>query len=221
MTHSDDILLAQRCLDGAADAISSLHEEFGAQLIAFLIASGGSEAEARDIVRSLWTDCSVGSGKRLPRFWKYHGQCALILWLKAVALNELIDQKRRAARHCELSEGALAGATGRDGGAGNARAFWDAPLFEIMREAILSALAKCPPQEMVMLQLVHINGLTQRELTRLWGWHESKISRALDAAMEAIASNTLHAVRRFDPWLDLAWPDLVDLCRYSDFSICC
>lgn len=219
MNHSEDILLAERCLDGSAEAISALHDKFGTQLIGFLIASGGSETEAHDIVRRLWTDCVIGGGRRVPRFWKYHGQCPLILWLKAVAINELIDLKRRAARHCEFCEETLEGETGREVMALNARAFEDAPLLEIMREAILGAITKCPAQEIVMLQLVHIYGLTQRELTRLWGWHESKVSRSLDAAMATIALNTLGAVRRVDPWLDLAWPDFVDLCRCSAFSI--
>jgi hypothetical protein len=66
---------------------------------------------------------------------------------------------------------------------------------------------------MLMLRLVYLNTLTQREVGRMWGWHESKVSRCLTQAMTDIQATTLSEIKRRDPWLDLAWEDFVELCE--------
>jgi hypothetical protein len=66
-----------------------------------------------------------------------------------------------------------------------------------------------------MLKLVYEEGLTQRELCRMWGWHESKVSRELDQAMGAIREATLRSVARRDPWLKVEWDDFLGMCEAS------
>jgi RNA polymerase sigma factor (sigma-70 family) len=216
--------LAQRCLEGDQEAIATLQADYGPALIAYLIRSGAMESDAREIVGSLWADCTVGDSGRPPRFEKYHGKCALLTWLKTVALNALIDTKRRQARFRAIE--ATVVATG--GTAGGCAALipsslgepaTEAPLLEIMKTALLAAMERCPAQSYVMLQLVHLNGLTQREVAQAWGWHESKVSRALDAAAERIATETLRAVQEADPWLELGWDDFVELCQCHELPL--
>ena len=86
-----------------------------------------------------------------------------------------------------------------------------------MKTALTAAMAKCPSQSFVMLRLVYLNGLSQREVAQLWGCHESKVSRALDSALELIASETLRSVKEADPWLEVGWDDFLELCRCTDF----
>ena len=64
-----------------------------------------------------------------------------------------------------------------------------------------------------MLQLVHVYGVTQREIASLWKWHESRVSRHIKRAEEKIAELTLQAVKETDPYLELRWTDFVELCR--------
>ena len=63
-----------------------------------------------------------------------------------------------------------------------------------------------------MLKLVHLHGLTGREIARMWGWHESKVSRTASHAEDQIRELTLAEIRRREPSLDLRWEDLVELC---------
>lgn len=172
----------------------------------------------------LWGDCAVGDAEHPPRFEKFHGKCALFTWLRTVALNELIDLKRREARFRRIE----ARATITDDNVESCSALapapvaqpaTEAPLVELMKGALLSAIAKCPVESFLMLQLVYLNGLTQREVAQMWGWHESKVSRTLDSAMELIQGETLQAVKATDPWIELGWNDFVELCRCPDFAI--
>ena len=66
---------------------------------------------------------------------------------------------------------------------------------------------------MVMLRLVYLHELTHREIVRMLGWSESKVSRFLSHAMREIETRTLRELKRHDPWLELTWQDFVDLCE--------
>jgi DNA-directed RNA polymerase specialized sigma24 family protein len=82
-----------------------------------------------------------------------------------------------------------------------------------MRRALKNAFGACPAESVVMLQLVHLYGLTQREVCVIWGYTESKVSRKLSTAMRQIAHETMRAVRDADQWLELQWEDFLDFCR--------
>ena len=75
------------------------------------------------------------------------------------------------------------------------------------------AFAACEVEELILLQLVHVHGITQREIANLWKWHESRVSRHIKRAEEKIAKLTLQSVRETDPYLELRWNDFVELCR--------
>ena len=65
-----------------------------------------------------------------------------------------------------------------------------------------------------MLKLVHLHQLNQREIARMWGWHESKVSRALEVAREHRARHPV-GIEAGDPWLELRWEDFLELCAGS------
>jgi transcriptional regulator len=67
----------------------------------------------------------------------------------------------------------------------------------------------------VLLRLVYLEGLTQREIAAVWSIDETKLSRLLRRAMETIATETTAYVRRRDPYLQLTWQDLIELCESS------
>jgi hypothetical protein len=66
---------------------------------------------------------------------------------------------------------------------------------------------------MVLLRLVYLYGLTQREIVRMLHWHESKVSRTLSEAMSHIERNTLRELKKRDPLLELTWQDFLSLCE--------
>ena len=85
--------------------------------------------------------------------------------------------------------------------------------MELLRNGLQSAFARRLPEEIVLLRLRYMHGVTQRELVRMLGWHESKVSRALSRAMQEIEADTLRELKRRDSWLELSWQDLLDLCE--------
>jgi DNA-directed RNA polymerase specialized sigma24 family protein len=135
----------------------------------------------------------------------------LIAWLKTVVMNDLVDRRRRQS----LEKSASDTLCGLDHGAPSRRRKQaaDAPLYGIMRRALTRAFGACPAEAVVMLQLVHLYGLTQREVCVMWGYTESKVSRKLSAAMRQIAQETMRAIGDADEWLEIQWEDFLDFCR--------
>ena len=63
------------------------------------------------------------------------------------------------------------------------------------------------------LRVLCEQGLTQREICRMAGWSESKVSRLLSETMAQIQEDALRALKASDPWLELSWDDLVAMCE--------
>jgi RNA polymerase sigma factor (sigma-70 family) len=215
--HSVELDFARECLDQDESAIANLRHQYGPALRGILISSGASEIEADDVLTNLWTDCTVNHETRRPRLEGYWGQCSLMTFLKTVCMNAFVDRKRREIRWRKIEEGADGTARVGDSlyGEQEGNSPFDAPdgsLLAIMQAALLKAFDQCPAQAMVVLQLVFIQGMTQRQVAKLWGCHEAKISRMLDSAMDQIAADTVRAVKQADPWLNLKWEDFLELC---------
>jgi hypothetical protein len=86
-------------------------------------------------------------------------------------------------------------------------------LVALLRQALVNAFGAIPREMLLMLRLVHVYEVTQREIGRIWNWHESKISRTLESARIKIKTAVLTELHRADPWLILEWDDLVELAR--------
>jgi RNA polymerase sigma factor (sigma-70 family) len=215
----DDFLLAQKCLEGEEPAIAHLQETYRGPLVNYLIHAGASPEEARDLVDEFWADCLAERPQRRPRLATYAGNSPLQGWLKAVALNNLIQLKRHEKRMRQVlvegsaEESGLAGAVVKEVPSGESGYSTEQPLLEIMRGAVESAFRQCDPQDFVLLQLAHTNGLLGRELALMFSCSEAKISRDLEDARRKIVVATLSYVQARDPWLELKWEDFVDLCR--------
>jgi RNA polymerase sigma factor (sigma-70 family) len=211
--HLQDLDLVEQMLGGCETAMELIRERHGKSLENYLRRSGATATDAEDMAQQVITDCLMGRPGKEALLRKYTGRSSLEAWLKTVALNAWIDRQRRASRTVSL-----------DASGGEEAFGWlgetDAPaqgdqqdisLIRLMRSALKAAFEARPGWEVVMLQLHHLHGLSQRELAAIWGWHETKVSRALSNAMESIASDTLDAVKKADPWLELRWEDFLEL----------
>jgi len=219
LPYPDDFLLAQKCLEGEVSAIGRLQETYRGTLTNYLIHAGASPEEARELIGEFWADCLTERPLHRPRLATYGGNSPLQAWLKAVALNNLIQLKRREKRMRQVFvdghgvEDGLGGEVVREAPSDEPRHLSEPPLLEIMRGAVESAFRQCDPEDFVLLQLAHTNGLLGRELARMFSCSESKISRDLDGAKRKIVEATLSYVRARDPWLELQWEDFIELCR--------
>lgn len=218
LPYPDDFLLAQRCLEGDALAIRRLEDAYGKVIAGYLKHAGATEDEATELTARLWADVLGPRQDKGARLGTYAGNSSLLTWLKAVALNNLVQLKRHQSRKRvvdmdqrapeEIEETNPAKAMSEETPTLDA-----APLLEIMRGAVETAFRQCDPEAFVLVQLAHTNGLLGRELAHMYGCSEAKISRSLDEARHSIAEATLAYVRKRDPWLELKWADFLELCR--------
>ena len=219
-THNDADLV-ERALAGDEPAIRELRGQHHGHLRARLLRRGASETDAEEILTDLWGDCVMGKFRR----WQPQAGSSLIGWLSSVATNRLIDHFRKQKFHADNH-----GHDRHDGEGDSARTHEaegvssdppprDAELARLLRGALACALQQCDQTGLLMLKLVHLHGLTGREIARMWGWHESKVSRTVSRTEDQIRETTLAEVRRREPSLDLVWEDLVELCANCHGSL--
>jgi RNA polymerase sigma factor (sigma-70 family) len=217
----DDFLLAQKCLEDEPLAIRQLQQTHQVNLVNYLIHAGATAEEARELTDELWTDCLAKRTGRPPRLATYAGNSPLQAWLKAVLLNKLVQWKRDQSRVRKLDlderplDETIHSADPQAPSFGGPSPSAEAPLLEIMRRAVEAAFRECDPEDFLLVQLAHANGLLGRELALMFSCSEAKISRNLERARHKIAADTMASVRAQDPWLELQWEDFVELCRVA------
>jgi RNA polymerase sigma factor (sigma-70 family) len=206
--HNEDGTLAAKCLAGDEEASRTLREQHYHRLVSVAIRRGATATEATDLVADVWGDLtSPGEGKR-PLLEKYRAQCPLSAWLITVVTHRFIDRRRRERLFVDVPTGTVEN-------------FQPAPklapaeseLTRILREAVAEAFGACDPETLVILKLVYIHGVSQREIGRAWNWHESKVSRHLDRALGGIQAHVLDKIKRTDGFLDVNWDDFLALCQ--------
>jgi RNA polymerase sigma factor (sigma-70 family) len=204
---------------GHPEELAALRQHHHIPLRNALVARGATVVEAEDLLADLWGEC-VGQGDDHPSLLeKFSGRCPIQGWLLTVATRRLVDLKRREKRRGELAVGDDRSRDSHDrfdqvpGAEGTNAPLSDDHLVELLRVGLQAAFGRCPPDALLMLRLVFLNGLSQREIGRMWGWHESKVSRCLTQAMNQIEITTMNELRRRDPWLELTWADFVQLCE--------
>jgi len=204
-----------QCLQGDAAALAELREQHHASLGNILRARGASVSETEELLADMWGDCVPRNDEQPSLLEKFSGKCSLQGWLATVATRRWIDLKRKQTRrgetHLPESDGDASDPLERLPAAASAPA--DDMLVNLLRDGLQAAFASCPPADLLMLRLVYLHGLSQREIMRMWGWSESKISRKLSQALKHIEQRTLQHLKQKDSWLDLAWQDFVDLCE--------
>ena len=202
------------------DLLPRLRKEYHSLLLSTLINRGANPAEAEELLADLWGDCVDHGDEKPSLLEKFSRKCPIRSWLTTVATNRLLDLKRRQKHRGQLpghdSEEADSNPFERLPAAASAQS--EGALVTLLKDSLQAAFAKCPPEEMLMLRLVYINGLSQREVGRMWGWHESKVSRAMSRAMNGIETSTLRELKKRDPWLDLSWEDFVELCESHEIG---
>src|SRR5262249_9228770 len=134
-------------------------------------------------------------------------------WLSRVATNLWIDRKRPEKFRGEpppAEEGQTTFINRTPAPSVEGR---DSALIELLRDGLRAGFASCSPEAMVLLRLVYLHGVTQREIGRMLGWHEAKVSRTLSGAMDQIKSETLRQLKEREPWLTFTWEDLIEVCE--------
>jgi RNA polymerase sigma factor (sigma-70 family) len=213
--HEQDLAFVERVLASDPAAAAELRTRYHGKLVGVLRARGANQTEAEDLVADLWTDCFAPRGNRQILLTKYQGRCALESWLLTVATHRLVDLKRRQSFRVDVPSSPDSPDDFFDRRPHPEKATSEKHLLRLLRDAIKRAFAKQDADAVLMLKLVHLHQLSQREIARMWGWHESKVSRTLDVTRQNVARIILSELKKVDPWLELRWEDFVELCAGS------
>ena len=205
-----DLDMVQKCLEGSEEAIRELKKGLTPFLSKVLASYGASRDEIDEILAQLWGDCLTGAR---PLFHVFNGKSALRSWLTAISVNRWISLKRREAQHARAMQHLAYDAENSQQMGKPGASQPDSSVIEILGPALRRAFAACDVEELILLQLVHVHGVTQREIASLWKWHESRVSRHIKRSEAKIAELTVQAVKETDPYLELRWNDFVELCR--------
>lgn len=210
-----DRLQVHRCQQGDPAALADLRTQYHPSLVNILRARGASLDETEELLADLWGDCVPTNDDQPCLLDKFSGKCSIQPWLATVATRRWIDLKRKQTRRGENSLPAHddEGNSPLERLPAVSSQHREDALVELLRDSLHAGFAICPPADLLMLRLVYLHGVSQRELMRMWGWSESKVSRQLSRAMEQIEQATLANLKQKDPWLDLTWQDFVDLCE--------
>jgi RNA polymerase sigma factor (sigma-70 family) len=214
-TKEEDALLVRKCLDGEAEALTTLRRRYNGDLVNILLSRGATVTECDDLLADLWDDCVSGGDDHPSLLEKFSGRCAVRNWLATVATRRWIDLRRRRGRHVESGHAGLDGTALDilDSLPAVERASRDEALANLLLESLRAAFRSCTPQALLLLRLVYLHGLTQREVCRMLGWTEARVSRTLSGAMQEIEKATLRYLGNRDPLLKLTWADFVELCE--------
>lgn len=212
---SKNLELAKECLAGREEAWKKIHALYQTPLISLLISRGASPSEAEDLLAEFWMDLAGLGRSSEPLLKRFRGTGSLKSWFGTVVMNRFIARRRRKQPMVDLGGGDAFGdlldrtadATPRE---------VESDLAEAMRESLLKAWRKCPPEFRVMLQLLHLEAITQREIAAAWGWHESKVSRALESTLKGIRRDTLANVTAADPESGLRWRDFLEMGKLDE-----
>src|SRR5438552_972328 len=218
-SHEQDLNFAQSVLSVNSAAAAELRHRYHGKLVAVLCARGANASEAEDLVADLWSDCFAAPPDRQTLLGKYQGRCALESWLLTVATNRLIDLKRKQSFRVAVPASHRTSDDFFDSRPQPESVSPEEPVLKLLRGAIRNAFSRRDSESVLMLKLVHLHQLTQREIARMWGWHESKVSRALEVAREKIAHDILVELKQADPWLELRWEDFLELCAGSSDAL--
>lgn len=210
-----DLETAEDALHGEPQATAAVLEMLRAPgLHAFLCSRGATRSEADELLADLLGDCYGGERVKggLHRLLsRYNGRCPLPAFLRHVALTRLISLKRKQKPSLSLDDEAA----GPQLAAPSQASPRDDALIDLLRDALVRALARVDPEKLVLIRLIESYRVPQKKIGALLGWHETKISRLKTDFLAELRSLVLDEVHRRDPWLELAWDDFLALCGES------
>lgn len=219
LKHAEDLDLVDRAVSGDEIAVREFEEEFRPMLERVLMSRGVERTQAADLVADVIAEC-FGAGKKgktRPLLEKFEGRSSLSTWMIRITWNRWLDLKRRDKFRGDLpvyeDEDERSGDRfDRVEGDDPAENLLDEDLAELMGRAIRQAFDALEPDVLLMLKLSYLHGISQTVIAGMWQCDQTRVSRALTAARQQIAAETMRAIREADSSLELEWEDFHKLC---------
>jgi RNA polymerase sigma-70 factor, ECF subfamily len=188
--HLEDLALAWACAEGSDAAWEHVMREHRPAL--YRAADAIDASSGREIADSLWAELfglTERDGERRSHFRYFHGRSTLATWLRAVLAQRHVDRLRSHRRLDVLPDDESAAALPAPTMAMNpARDRY----LEVMRRAVLAAVAALAPRDRLRLTCYYAQDLTLAQIGRALGEHEATVSRHLTRTRRAIRSAVEH-----------------------------
>src|SRR5207237_6939092 len=117
---------------------------------------------------------------------------SLRAWLITVGLHRLIDIARRKRFHHDMAAYEKTSSVDPMDKIPTADELApDTDLVSLLRSSLKNALARSNCEHLLLLYLVYLHGIKQRELADIYGCNESAVSRWLVSTLEQIQTETV------------------------------
>src|SRR5207249_12151797 len=144
---------------------------------------------------------------------RFSGDGSLRAWLITVGLRRLIDLARRNRfRHDMHVYEKTSSPDSMDKMPATDELPPDVDLVSLLRTSLINAFVRAHRQQLLLLYLVYLHGIKQRDLADIYRCNESTISRWLGETLKQIHDDTLCDVQRREPDAHLEWREIVQLC---------
>jgi RNA polymerase sigma-70 factor (ECF subfamily) len=185
----DDLALARACAAGNEAAWECFLERYRHKLHRAARAIAHDEETARELADSLYTDLygtrENEDGRRVSKLASYTGRGSLDGWLRTVLAQEYVNRCRRERRMVELDEQRTA----------QSAASVAAHIDPRLEHATDQALESLSGEERFILVRWFLDGRTLAEVARIFGVHESTVSRRVDKITAALRKRIVRGLR--------------------------
>ena len=192
--HAEDLVLAQGCARGEADAIAAFDRAYVGVIERAVAAAGATPAETAELVQIVRVRLLVKKPNApQPAIASFSGRSSLASWIKVIATREAARLLEKERREPHAEEEQLA----REVGAGDSPelAHLKQKYREEFRVAFAEAVAALPARDRLLLRQSVLDGLGIDALAAQHGVHRATAARWVTAAREAVIHGTRSAFR--------------------------
>src|SRR5439155_2094193 len=155
-------------LSGNSAANTKMHHKHYASMLGTLMNRGTDKqltrSEVEECVGDLWSDCFGGTNSKSALLEKFSGDGSLRAWLITVGLHRLIDIARRKRFHHDIAAHEKTSSVDPMDKIPAADVLTpDADLVSLLRSSLKNALARSNREHLLLLYLVYLHGIKQRE----------------------------------------------------------
>jgi RNA polymerase sigma-70 factor (ECF subfamily) len=186
--HAAELALALGCASGHPAALAEFDQRFSAELRAALQRVDPSPGFVDEALQAVRERLFLRRDRSAPKISTYAGTGALSGWVRAVALRVAINLRRGSAPDVPLDERLAAGLSAS--GPGPELHLIKSQYREAFQQAFRAALGTLTDQELNVLRLHFVSGLSLDKLAEMYQVHRATIARWVARARERLMLST-------------------------------
>jgi RNA polymerase sigma-70 factor (ECF subfamily) len=189
----EDLYLVCACLVGAPGAVTALDRRCCAPLRAAISRLVREPAQVEEVEQQVRDLLFVGNGQVPPKLTSYAGRGALGKWVGVVAQRLALMMIRADKAEARMRDAAAADALHAQ--VDPELAFVKDRYRGVFRAALEQALAALTARERMVMRLNLVTGMTVDGIAKIYGVHQSTVSRWLAKAREAVLATAQQSLR--------------------------